>query len=603
MGNRYQNNKSAITNKRRICIFLLLAAVCLSIKYIFMDFGIDAGFQVSMSYRLVKGDLMFREMWEPHQMSTFLTALFIKIYLALFKTTTGIVLYLQAVGVLIDWMVAYLLYKTAARYLMCRESAFAMAWFFVVVSPKDVPLPEFANMQIWFGALLCLALFMYHATEKKRYLVMVAFCLCAAVLSYSYCAILVAGVAFPLFFRGRYSSHSEKESVNWKKEFLLFMAVCAVAGICYLCLTLRHISPEEFSIFFESMFALEPSHSVGYGQRFLRHLLDAVKMAVLLAAGYGTALVSAGALVKVRRAGDARSEYNIIGDSRGILADVLFFLLMVCVSLYAVFSWENYTRYGYSFSFLAVILIGARHAKKLSGDKKFFYLCGNVITTLNFFATLLLSDSSLIGTIPYLITAVVVAFLPIGEALRQTAVRGTVGGNAFVRRLCITAMAVGTAFLVFKNVYLFRPLIYQANTIFEVGGIVKEGPAVGIITNYMGAYIQNESIKEWKEYIKEGSRIYIVGDLLDTLGYLYLDTEIAAPSVMCTPWYNESILEYWKMNPDKYPDVVIASCWYGDMNDGLEQNGWILKWIEEDFQPAYYVDGKYWRYYFKIFSE
>ncbi len=181
--------------------------------------------------------------------------------------------------------------------------------------------------------------------------------------------------------------------------------------------------------------------------------------------------------------------------------------------------------------------------------------------------------------------------------------RGTVGGSAFVRRLCITAMAVGTAFLVFKNVYLFRPLIYQANTIFEVGGIVKEGPAVGIITNYMGAYIQNESIKEWKEYIKEGSRIYIVGDLLDTLGYLYLDTEIAAPSVMCTPWYNESILEYWKMNPDKYPDVVIASCWYGDMNDGLEQNGWILKWIEEDFQPAYYVDGKYWRYYFKIFSE
>lgn len=588
MGNRYKNCKSTIADKKCIGILLLLTAVCLSIKYIFMDFGIDAGFQVTMSYRLVKGDLLFREMWEPHQMSTFLTVPFIKIYLALFQTTTGIVLYLQTVGILIDWMVAYLLYRTAARYLMCRESAFAMAWFFVVVSPKDVPLPEFANMQIWFGTLLCLTLFMYHVTEKKRYLVMAALSLCAAVLSYPSCVILVAGVAFLLFIRHRYSSHPEKESVGWKKDFLLFMAVCAAAGICYLCLTLRHISPEEFGIFFESMFALEPSHSVGYGQRFMRHLLDAAKMAALLAAGYGTAFVSAGVLVKVRRA----------DDSRGILADLLFFLLMVSVSLYAVFSWETYTRYGYSLSFLAVILIGARHTKKLSGDKKFFYLCGNAITVLNFFATLLLSDSSLIGTIPYLITAVAVSFLPIGEALRQTGISGTVGRNTFVRRLYITAMAVGTAFLVFKNVYLFRPLIYQANTIFEVGGIVKEGPAAGIITNYMGAYIQNESIKEWKEYIKEGSRIYIVGDLLDTLGYLYLDTEIAAPSVMCTPWYNESILEYWKMNPDKYPDVVIASCWYGDMNDGLETNGWILEWIEEDFQPAYYVDGKYWRYYF-----
>lgn len=594
MGNRYKQNKGMLTDKRSICFFLLFTAVCLSIKYIFVDFGIDAGFQITMSYRLVRGDLMFKEMWEPYQMSVFLATFFIKIYLALFKTTTGIVLYLQTVGMLIDWVVAYLLYRMVNRYLECRGAALAMAWFFVVVSPKDVPLPEYANMQVWFGVLLCLALFMYHRTEKKRYLILAALSLSAEVLSYPSCLVLVPGVAFLLFYRGRNFSHSAKAPINWKKEFLFFFAVCAAAGIGYLCLTLRNISLEEFGIFFENMIALEPTHSVGYGQRFVRHLLDAAKMAAVLAAGYGIAFVSAGVLAGFFRSGNADGEKDRRGDIRSILADVLFFMIILSVSLYAVFSYETYTRYGYSISFLAVILIGARYAKRLSGDRKFFYLCGNVVSGLNFLATLLLSDLYLIGSVPYLIISVVVSFLPIKEALGQLN-----GGSISMRRLRAAVLAVGMAFLVFRNTYLIRPLAYQVSTIMQVGGIVKEGPAAGIISNYMGAYIQNESIKEWREYIEEGSSIYLLGDPLDTLGYLYLDTDIAAPSVLSTPWYNESILEYWKMNPDKYPDVVIASCWYGKMDVGLERNGWILKWIEEDFRPAYSIDGKYWRYYFR----
>lgn len=57
---------------------MIIAAVLINLKYIFIDFGIDAEFQISMSYRLVNGDVMFKEMWEPYQMSTFLCAVFIK---------------------------------------------------------------------------------------------------------------------------------------------------------------------------------------------------------------------------------------------------------------------------------------------------------------------------------------------------------------------------------------------------------------------------------------------------------------------------------------------------------------------------------------------
>ena len=43
---------------------------------------------------------MFLQMWEPHQTSAYFSAFFIRIYMALFRTTTGIVVYLNTVGVI-----------------------------------------------------------------------------------------------------------------------------------------------------------------------------------------------------------------------------------------------------------------------------------------------------------------------------------------------------------------------------------------------------------------------------------------------------------------------------------------------------------------------
>ena len=122
---------------------------------------------------------------------------------------------------------------------------------------------------------------------------------------------------------------------------------------------------------------------------------------------------------------------------------------------------------------------------------------------------------------------------------------------------------------------------------------------MGIISEYMGPYMQNETMKEWEQYIEEGDSVYLIGGSLDTLAYLYTDIEIAAPSLVPTPGYNESILTYWEMHPEKYPDVIVASCWYGTMNEELTQDSWIMRWIEEEYQPSHFVDGKYWRYYFR----
>ena len=57
-----------------------------TVKIIFFGFDIDEQYAVSMAYRLVQGDRMFLEMWEPHQTSAFFSAAFLWLYMQLFHT-------------------------------------------------------------------------------------------------------------------------------------------------------------------------------------------------------------------------------------------------------------------------------------------------------------------------------------------------------------------------------------------------------------------------------------------------------------------------------------------------------------------------------------
>lgn len=55
---------------------LLAASMVATVKIIFFGFDIDEQYAVSMAYRLLQGDRMFLEMWEPHQTSAFFSTAF-----------------------------------------------------------------------------------------------------------------------------------------------------------------------------------------------------------------------------------------------------------------------------------------------------------------------------------------------------------------------------------------------------------------------------------------------------------------------------------------------------------------------------------------------
>lgn len=568
--------KKGISFERERIIYLLMLAVAffLNIKYIFVDFGIDSEFQITMSYRLVKGDIMFKEMWEPYQMSAFLCAFFIKLFVDIFHTTTGIVLYLQIVGVLLNGAVAFFLYTIVKKYIENRKVAFAMAWVFLVVSPKDVPLPEYANMQMWFSMLLCIMLFLHYKTRKARFVILAAICLCGVVLSYPSCLIVFVGVMCLLLYYGE------------KKDAYIFGVTCFLVGALYLIFIFQNISFSDFCISIQNMLNIETSHAMGFVEKSFNYLKSFAKIVIVMGISYGISFGLTRAIRKIKNDGNNKDFYKV-------LTDILFFGMILFISLYTVIFFQKFVRYCYSFIFIGIIFIGTHYVKKLSTDKYYLYLCGTVISLLQFVATLILTNLQLMASVPYLLIALIVAFLPISEALKLAEMEG------MKKKLKVGVMFCFASFLVFRNAYIIRPMSLYVSTIGDIGGIVKEGPAIGIISEYMGPYIQNESMKEWKQYIQDGDIIYLVGGELGTMGYMYADTIFGGPSLVPTPGYNESIAKYWEINPHKYPDVIIAVCWYGDLNRSYGEDSWIIKWIEEEYKPEHYVDGKYWRYYFK----
>ena len=157
------------------------------------------------------------------------------------------------------------------------------------------------------------------------------------------------------------------------------------------------------------------------------------------------------------------------------------------------------------------------------------------------------------------------------------------------------------ALFAFRCVYIRIPLSGRGQicSILSDMALVRSGPALGLISQEGGVCLQRDSYPEWKEIVPPGSKVWIVGGVMDVLGYLYEDVEVAGPSTMTTPAYNDSVLEYWRLNPDKYPDVIIDESYLEQPSYELLEKQWFWNWLETEFQPEYVIDGKYWKYYFK----
>lgn len=564
---------NTVLSNKLYLIYAVLFFISL-ISMLFTNISYDGEYQVAMAYRFLKGDKPLIQMWEPHQTSIFLCAILMKLYITVVGSATGIMIYLQLCGLFIRSVIGFLFAKTICRYAD-RLPGIAVFFMYIMLSPKDLLTPEFSNMQFWFGTLVLLSMIQYFDSFKRIWLILSAVSLCLAVLSYPSMLLLYFGVSYILL---RYSEKA-------KTDLLLFTIVCAAIGSFFLVYLFATVDFETAIICLKCALSIEPSHTVNLFDKTLGHIQNLCLILARLGVMLGIAFVLQQLQFFLFKTKDRSGQFH----------SIVFYSWLISLTylLYFVVIAENRGAYGYP---LALIMIyGFVNRKLLTKSEQKFYNIALIVALSNLFATLLLSDHPFLQAVPYMLTFVCASVLPIYKRFLL------LKDNKTLRKIFVFSLHMFFLVIVFRNIYLHTPISQrsQINTIIDENSFIRTGPLKFIYTNDSGAAMHRDSYIEWQKYISDGDKVWIMAEPCDTMGYLYKDVEVSAPTVMSTPTYNESLEYYFQVNPDKMPDVIVLSSYCGTLSDNLVSNDWILNWIETKYQPAEVIDGIYWRYYFK----
>ncbi len=557
-----------VRNKRKnLKVLLILLSILASLKMLFFAVGMDEEYQLVMSYRNALGDRLFLDMWEPHQSSAFLCTLLMKPYLMLFGTT-GIIIYLRVWGTLLHLGVSFYLYKTL-RHFVSEDHAWLLALLYYNIIPKQIILPEFGIMQVWFYTLLSLFLMKYSMEGKIRYLILSAVALALNVLSYPSCLILFP---FALLWLARFSGKHK-----WR-DMGIFTAVCGACAAAYLGMLFSYTPPIQLIETLSNILSGDITHSLTLTDKLLLFGKKTLYMAVLW-------LVCRLLAMAVAR------RKQLVPP----ITDALTILPACAIQLFCWIVLD--TGYEYLNLHLAVAAAAGisvykrNHGKQGHEPKSVLLYYGILGAVLSLLGVVYLTDITLTESIPHAMPAAIFGFALMLLCIQGKEVpNGSKWLNAALLVLLVTAIC--------GKAYTLRGGDYS--NILQSGGIMKKGPAAGTISNYIRSYIYNADYEDWQVYIQDGDRVLIVVKLvqnLDTIQYLFKDVEVSHYSVVNPTAYDQRLPEYWALYPEKAPNVIIVDCWYGELKEAPDS--WIMDYIENDFGYTQVNDGKYIRIYRK----
>lgn len=563
--------------------FLLILTVLASIKMLFGPFGHDEEYQFLISYRQLTGDTLTATIWEPHQTSAFLCTWFLSLFYSVTKTLTGAVVYLRIIGTLIHLCIVLYLYRIF-RHFLDKTVSFLLALIYFNTIPKLIMLPEFGIMQVWFGTLCFFLLVdcfeditLSHIgqTRIRAYgkLIAAAICLCLNVLSYPSCVLLFVPFLIMIW---RYSS-SHSRFVN----SIAFALTCIVGGAA--CTTYYIYLNHGLDIFLRNISAILSSD--------LTHTFDTNSKLIVIFQNllqYALTFI----LLTILAFGITRIPFfrkKLPADRKIALIGVLLLLS----NLYQLFLWliQN-TGYEYLQIHLAaalclglwLVLLKLQTAPNTFTSYMHF---GTVIGLVSLACVMILTDLDLLSSIPHALLGSICML----ALFAHTATAYPRFVYTLLTAFCLTA-CIG------KGYTLRGGTGY--NNILQSENICKYGPAIGTVSNYMGAYIYNNEYELWQREIPEDSKVLIVTNNIqstNTIQYTFRNARVCHYSVVNPTAYDERLLTYWSYYPEKAPDIIVIDCWFGNMF--FEEDSWIVQYIENDFGYTEMIEGDYVRIYKK----
>ncbi len=624
-------NQEAAKKKKRdlLCTLLLAGTFLAALKCIFIGYQMDEGYAITLSCRMLDGDRMITDIWDPHQTSAFVSGFLIWIYRTLFQTTAGVAIWLRLCGTLIHGALSCGIFRVMKRFLS-KEYSFYLALLYFNLLPKGYVTPEFSNLLIWFFTLLLLDLsqlenlyredavspgsrrgFFLHMPVDRQRQFRVLRCglwMCGMVLSYP-----SALISFPFFVwyirrqpamcfvngvperqtpahlkggamsgqkttRSADDTHLRRE--DGTKNALLFAGTCLACGALYLGYLLSYMSVTELFDNLHYMMLGNSGHTeITFFQKTAAYLMQ-TGQALLFSAACGAI---AWLTIRLRRqkAGEKEEAFALF-----------MYLTLAIVTVFPLLLWlltpKNNDFFYIHTAYVALFVFVFSFMGKT--DEKYrktisLWMAGSVMV---FIAVLLLTDLTVLTSVRYLLPGIVMGLAAVLLYTRQQAPRTYHKyGKVLLLAWCFAS--------VFIKGWEYRGDQDLPQNVTRVRGIISEGPAKGILAEYMQCAMHESLYAEMQQYIEPGDRVFLLEN--DATGYLFQDLEIASYTTISDPRYDDTLLTYWELHPEKYPEVMIIPCWYGEIH--WDNETWIIRWVEKEYGATQIIDGTYFRYYIK----
>ena len=641
-----QKNKKQI--EKYIFPILIIFSILASIKLILVDYTMDEEYQIVMAYRNLSGDAIFGEMWEPHQTSAFLCIWIMYLWHLITGTYTGVIIALRVVTECIRAGLSYWIYRVFGKRMEHREAMLLGLLYFNSV-PKLIDIPEFSNMQLWFFTIMALALMEYYYGKADAHtngmseagmaktaeacsgsiiwLVVSSCALALEILSYPSCIIL-----FPVTI-GFIAFKSGKKRIRDILVYILSDAACA--GV-WLAIVLPKIGLEtlirnaRYTVEFDLTHTLSGSTDGKFSGSITFLWQSALMLAGICVVSWIICRIITIRSVKSHKSGinvsnisngnaddesDSTNDENsdagksveknehavrndIAENGEAVCGKYLYAVIAILVSCVLQLVYWLIIRKGNEYPqihlltlFTASIILLFTEIKKSDVKESIRpYMYGFTGSVISILAVFYISDLQFFNALPHGMFGVLTALAVMAILIHKSCgVKGAKLVYILFLGFVATAM-IGKGGSVKGGRELKSP--------FDVRGIMKEGPAIGILSDYMCCYIYNSDYEDFRANVHDGENVLIVTNMVfapGTTPYMFGENSICHFSIVDPTSYDERLLTYWELYPEKKPDVIVVDCWYGQLME--DPNNWIMQYIENDFGYTSYTDGKYVRFY------
>ncbi|MBP5529585.1 MAG: hypothetical protein J6X80_05980 [Lachnospiraceae bacterium] len=568
--------KKTLTYTIRIA-YIALALLTLAglIKALFVSIDVDESYAVAQAYRLVTGDKLMYDMWEPHQFSAFLPALFLYPFVKIMGSTDYCVLFLRLAGLLIHLSLGAFLFFVSKKETDSRVAVFAFL-FHMNFLPKWVAMPEFEVMHYW--SMLAVFLLLMTADEGRKIILY-----------------LIAGVFFgvsvlcypsmiPVFFVFVIAM-----AVRKKKEGILpFFAGTVIVGLITVAVILINVSPKELP-FFVSYILMDSSHtSSGLSYKLATYPAQLKEQGIEIALGLaiGTVLTL---IYRIVQRIVWKRKIEVFSFIINILTFAAAWLSLKTLFGY-VFGNENqfYLQSRYIVFALLFMIVCIKEYKRFSAEL-WYAIIPSLLTLPMVFAITNMDSNSLYSK---LFIAVLAGVFIIGKKYFAKDEKPETGKSDLILStglmLCCLLCLLGC------RLFLLRVNGCMPVTIKAKLEKIENGPAKGIYVLKNQADAWNSSYDEFKEVIDSGKNVLFIGQ--EQLFYVTFTDRVTTPSVQGTTAFNEMYGKYYEVFPEKYPEIVVRDASF-DVNPAYyysEENEYIFRWLNDNNETETLLNNGYY---------